>query len=181
MTVQSAKQRFLDRVEIVRIRVPFEQTAINRLNALKAERQKLVDDYEEAKKADRKLSDKPVPEPKLDALDKKIAAEDKSVDNESIIVVLRYRPKIAAPLLNQSRKEDWSYAELLAAMAAGYYERAEILGDNGEWEDLGLDWEEVEARITDGDITQIGQAAFDTAQATDAAPFNKRGTTSAAT
>ena len=179
--VRSLRERFLARTEQVRVRVPIDPDAAADLEAAKGERARITAAHTEAvaeHERRRKLSDPPPAEPDYTAVDQWIADAEQRVDENSIMIVLQWRPKVYVEMARQSVDEKWTEIQLSHAMAEAFYLRAEVL-EGDTWIDLGLSWDQIADRCTDGEVNQIGIAARNLATASDAAPFVPRGKTSA--
>lgn len=179
--VRSLRERFLARTEQVRVRVPIDPDAAADLDAARTERALRAAKYAAAKddhEKNRKLSEKPPVEPDYTDVDKWISDAEQKVDENSIMVVLQWRPKRYIELARQSQDERWTEIQLSHAMAEAYYVRTEAL-EQDEWTDLGLSWDQIAERCTDGELHAIGMQARGLATTSDAAPFVPRGKTSA--
>lgn len=188
MSLADIKARFLARTETVRVRIPTDPDAVERLDLQKQRRATMEADHAAAVaryKEGHKLADAPPEEPDYAEVDDAITVADREVDEGSIMVVLQWRPGVYQEAHNWGREkdergQDRSWLEVNVRLAAGLYLRSEGYED-GAWSDLELDWADLYSRITDGELAAVGAAARQLCEASDAGPFVKRGKTSAAT
>lgn len=195
MSLADVRARFLARTEQIAVRIPFEEEPVTRLRLAQERRAAMHADYERAKadyekpaderQGRRKLSDPAPTEPDYTEADAAIELAERQVDECSIKVLLEWKPGVYQEAYNWGRQKDEagldrSIHEVHTRIAAGFYVRAEGYED-GNWADLDLSWQEVVDHISDADLAAVAAAAASLCTATDAAPFVKRGKTSAAT
>lgn len=197
--LKSAAARFLERTETIRVRIPIApvdpddpdfdpdvREAFAAHDRAREAREQADADWAEAQgKPHRKLSDPPPVEPDWATLDAAIEEASARLDPHSIVVVLEYRDKVYADAMNWTRTDEGKEASLYDTqlrLAEGLFKHVEVMGEDGAWEPAGITWEQLRAKTTDGEKGVIGRAAWDLCTATgDAAPFKKRGRSSAAT
>lgn len=183
MSVISIRDRFLARVEQVRVRVPVDPELAADLKAAKSERARIATDYDRAVKdfegGRRKLIDAPPEAPDYTEVDQWIEDAEAAVDANSIIVVLQWLPKVYAELSKKAVAEQMTALQRDTELVEHYYLRTEALDtESGDWVDLAMKWDDLYGRLTEGELLEIAQHAHALANASDAAPFVKRGTNS---
>lgn len=197
MSLPSAADRFLDRTETVRVRIPVAPTdpgkpgfdpvvrdAFAAHDAAREAREKAEADWAKTKGVKRKLGDPEAVEPDWDALDAAIEGASTALDPHSIVVVLEYRDKVYAEESAWARSDDGKDAslyDLKLRIAEGLFKHVEVLVGEG-WEPTSITWAQLRAKATDGEKGVIADAAWNLCVSTGAAaPFERRGKTSAGT
>jgi len=182
MSISNIRERFLARVEQVRVRVPLDHDLVEDYDAAIAHRAALVAQHEAAVKqyeenGGKNLTSTPPADLDLDDVNRWIEEADEKINQNSLFVVLQWVPKKYAEVAKRAMSEGLTAIEHRAAMGEAYYLRTEAFeGDVAV--DMDLTWADLEDRLLESETEQIGQAALALAQASDAAPFVKRSKTS---